>query len=38
MAWVLTFSTCNSDSDSDRKTYIGVDQEKIKKVILIIDE
>ena len=33
----LDFSICNSDID--RRTYIGVDQRKIKKkVIIIIDE
>jgi len=32
----LDFSTCNSDSD--RRAYISVDQRKIKKVKVIIDE
>jgi len=32
----LDFSTCNNDSD--RRAYIGVDQRKMKKVIVIIDE
>jgi hypothetical protein len=33
----LDFSICNSDID--RRAYIGVDQRKIKKkVIIIIDE
>jgi len=32
----LDFSTCNSDSD--KRAYISVDQRKIKKVIMIIDE
>jgi len=36
----LDFLICNSDSDNDndRRAYIGVDQRKIKKVIMIIDE
>ena len=32
----LDFSTCNNDSD--RRVYIGVDQKKKKKVIVIINE
>ena len=32
------FLTCNSDNDNDRRDYIGVDQRKMKKVIMIIDE
>jgi hypothetical protein len=32
----LDFSTCNSVSD--RRAYISVDQRKIKKVIVIIEE
>jgi hypothetical protein len=32
----LNFSTCNSVSD--RRAYISVDQRKIKKVIVIIEE
>ena len=34
----LDFLTCNSDNDNDRRAYIGVDQRKIKKVIMIINE
>jgi len=36
----LDFLTCNSDNDNDndRRAYIGVDQRKMKKVIMIIDE
>jgi hypothetical protein len=32
----IDFSICNSDSD--KRAYICVDQRKIKKVIVIIDE
>jgi hypothetical protein len=32
----LDFSTCNNDSN--RRAYIGVDQIKMKKIIVIIDE
>jgi hypothetical protein len=35
----LDFSTCDSDSDNNRRAYIiGINQRKIKKIIVKIDE